>query len=122
MTELDEIRKKKLEELMKLQQNNSQQNSEEEMQMQQQIQQLEAVVKQAFTKEALERFGNLKAANPEKAIQVLVILAQAMQQDQIQKIDDYTLKGILKKMTPKKKDINIKRVYENDRTKNNTCF
>ncbi len=110
MSELDEIRKKKLEELKNLQQAKSQEQAQEEMQMQQQIQQLEAVVKQAQTKEALERFGNLKAANPEKAVQLLVVLAQAMQQGQIQKVDDNTLKEILKKITPKKKDINIKRV------------
>ena len=88
MPELDEIRKKKLEELRKLQQGRLQEQAQEEMQMQQQIQQLEAIVKQALTKEALERYGNLRAAYPEKAVQLLIILAQAMQQGKIEKIDD----------------------------------
>jgi len=110
MSEIDDIRARKLEELQKLQQNSVQEQSQEEMQMKQQIQQLEGIVKQVMTKEALERYGNLKTAYPEKAVQLLVILAQAIQQGQIQKIDDNTLKEILKKLTPKKKDIKIKRV------------
>ena len=78
--------------------------------MQQQIAQLEAIVKQALTKGALERYGNLRAAFPEKAVQLLVIIANAMQQGHAQKIDDNTLKEILKKLEQKKKDIKIKRV------------
>jgi len=41
---------------------------------------------------------------------LLAILAQAIQQGQIQKVDDPTLKEILKKLSPKKKEIKIKRV------------
>src|SRR3989344_9239545 len=104
MPELDEIRKKKLEESRKLQQGRCEEQAQEEMQGQRQIQQLEAIVKQALTKEALERYGNLKAAYPEKAVQLLVILVQAIQQGQIQKVDDDTLKQILKKLSPKKKE------------------
>ena len=83
---------------------------EEQEQMQQQIQQLEIIVKQALTKEALERYGNLKAAFHDRAVQLLVILAQALQSGQITKIDDNTLKEILKKISHEKKDIKIKRV------------
>ena len=83
---------------------------EEQEQMQQQIQQLEIIVKQALTKEALERYGNLKAAFHDRAVQLLVILAQALQSGQITKIDDNTLKEILKKISTEKKDIKIKRV------------
>ena len=109
MDELDEIRKRKLEELKKQQVESMQQQAQEQEQLQQQIQQLEAIVKQAFTKEALERYGNLKAAFPDRAVQLLVILAQALQSGQITKIDDNALKEILKKLTPKKKDFKIKR-------------
>ena len=86
-----------------------QQQAQEEQQMQQQIAQLEAIVKQAFTKEALERYGNLRTAYPDRAVQLLVILAQAIQSGQITKIDDSALKSILKKLTPEKKDFRIKR-------------
>ena len=101
MTELDEIRKKKLEELMQMQQ----------AQAQQQVELMENIVKQLFTKEALVRYGNLKAAHQEKALQLLLILFQAIQQDQIKrKIDDSTLKKLLGQLTQKRKEIKIRRV------------
>jgi len=110
MDELEEIKKRKLEDLKKAQMEQMQQQASEEEQLKQQIQQLELIVKQALTKEALERYGNLKAAFPERAVQLLVVLAQAIQSGQITKIDDNTLKEILKKISPEKKDIKIKRV------------
>jgi len=110
MNELEEIKKRKLEELKKTQLEQMQQQTQEEEQMKQQIEQLEIVVKQALTKEALERYGNLKTAFPDRAVQLLVVLAQAIQSGQIKNIDDDTLKEILKKISPEKKDIKIKRV------------
>jgi programmed cell death protein 5 len=106
MSSLDEIRKKKLEELMRAQQA----QSEQQAQMQQQVEQIESVVRQFFTKDALARYGNLKAAHQEKALQLLVILFQAIQKGQVSgKIDDATLRKILEQLTPKKKDIKIRR-------------
>jgi len=110
MDELEEIKKRKLEELKKNQLDQFQQQSQEEEQMKQQIEQLEAIVKRALTKEALERYGNLKAGFPDKAVQLLVILTQAIQSGQVTQIDDNTLKELLKKISPEKKDIKIKRV------------
>jgi len=110
MNNLETIRKKKLEELKMNQIEKVQQQAMEEEQMQQQVQQLEVIVKQAFNKEALQRYGNFKAAFPDRAVQLLVILAQAIQSGQITKIDDNTLKEILKKISPEKKEIKIKRV------------
>jgi programmed cell death protein 5 len=110
MDELERIRKKKLAQLQRLQQEKIQQQAQEEAQMQQQIEQLEIIVKQVLTKEALQRYGNLKAAHPEKAIQLLVILAQAIQQGQINQVDDKTLKQILIKLTPEKKEFKIKKL------------
>ena len=110
MDELERIRKKKLAQLQRLQQEKFQQQFQEEEQLQQQVEQLELIVKQAFTKEALQRYGNLKAAHPEKAIRLLVILAQAIQQGQINKIDDKLLKQILIKLTPEKRDFKINKV------------
>jgi programmed cell death protein 5 len=109
MDELEEIKRKKLELLKQQQLGAMQQQDQEQQQLQQQIAQLEAIVKQTFTKEALERYGNLKAAFPEKAVQLLVILTQAIQSGQISKIDDQALKEILKKITPEKKDFKIRR-------------
>ncbi|MCH7552116.1 hypothetical protein IIB49_01885 [Patescibacteria group bacterium] len=104
MDNLEDIRKKKLEELQSAQQ------APEEEQLLEQLQKLEGVVKQSLTKEALERYGNLKIAYPEKTTQLLVILANVLQSGQLEKIDDNTLKDLLKKLSPEKKDIKIKRV------------
>ncbi len=110
MSTLQEIRKKKLEELMQFQQDKLQQQAQEQAQIQQQIEIMENVVKQLLTKDALARYGNLKTAHQEKALQLLIILFQAIQKGQIKsEIDDSTLKKILEQLTPKKKDIKIKR-------------
>ncbi|MBW2966155.1 DNA-binding protein [Candidatus Woesearchaeota archaeon] len=89
-------------------------NNEElqkEMELKQQIQQLELMVKQKLTKQALERFGNVKAAHPEKAIQLLAYLGQMIQSGQVdEQIDDDQLKEILIKLTPEKKEFKIKRM------------
>ncbi len=105
MDELENIRQKKIQEIQAQQQEQFQ----EQVQLQQQIQQLETVVKQYLTKEALQRYGNLKAAHPEKSIQLLVLLSQFIQQGKIKKkIDDQGLKEILKQITPANKKFNIK--------------
>ncbi|HLC60756.1 MAG TPA: DNA-binding protein [Candidatus Nanoarchaeia archaeon] len=111
MPTLDDVRKKKFEELVRLQQQKGSQQSDEQSQIQQQIEQMESVVKKFFTKDALERYGNLKAAHQEKSIQLLVVLFQAIQKGQVQgKIEDDLLKKILQQMTPEKKDFKISRV------------
>lgn len=109
MDELEEIKKRKLQELRRKQLEDMQQQAQEQQQLQQQIQQLEIMVKQSLTKEALERYSNLKTAFPDRAVQLLVILAQAMQSGQIKKIDDNTLKELLKRLTPEKREFKIKR-------------
>ena len=107
---MDEIRRKKFEELMRLQQKNNQQ-SDEQAQIQQQVEQMESVVKQFLTRDALARYGNLKAAHQEKAMQMLVVLFQAIQKGQVQgKIEDSLLKKILEQLTPAKKEFRINRV------------
>lgn len=111
MSTLDEIRKKKLEDLMRLQQEKLQEQAEQQAQMQQQIEYMESVVRQFLTKDALARYGNLKTAHQEKALQLLIVLFQAIQKGQVKgKIDDSTLKKILEQLTPKKREIKIKRV------------
>ncbi len=111
MASLDEIRKKKLEELMQLQQQKLQQQAQEQAQIQQQIEYMETVTKKLLTKEALARYSSLKIAHQEKALQLIIVLFQAIQKGQIQKeIDDLTLKKILERLTPERKEIKIKRV------------
>lgn len=109
MDELEAIRQKKLEELEQQIKEQAGQQAGEEIQLKQQIEQLEAVVKTKLTKEALERYGNIRAAHPEKAVQVLVVAAQLIQAGQAEMIDDEMLKNILVKLTPQKKDFRITR-------------
>jgi len=107
MATLEELRRKKLDELMKAQQH----QAAEQAQIQQQVEQMEAVVKQFMSKDALSRYGNLKAAHQEKALQLLVVLFQAIQKGQVRgKIEDDLLKKVLEQLTPKKREMKIKRV------------
>lgn len=110
MDELEELKRKKLEELKNQQEAALQQQTGEQAQLEQQIEQLEMMVRQVFTKDALSRYGNIKAAHPKKAVQVLVVLGQLIQQGKIKQINDAQLKEILKKLTPEKKDFKIKKI------------
>ncbi len=105
MDELEKIKQQKLEDMQKRQ---MQQVWQEELQLQKQVEQLEAIVRGVMTKEAMQRYGNVKAAHPDKAVQALVVLAQLAQQG-VQKIDDDKFKEILQRLTPKKKEFRIKR-------------
>jgi len=106
MDELEELKKKRLMELQKQQEETVQ----EQQQLQGQLEQLELIVKQHLTKDALQRYGNLKAAHQDKAVQLLVVLGQAIQQGQIkEKISDEKLKEILKQLQPEKKEFKITR-------------
>ena len=84
---------------------------QEKLKLQQQIQALESLAKQWMSAEAITRYGTLKAAYPEKAVQVIAIIAQLVQQGQIkQKITDAELKSLLIQIEPKKKETSIKRL------------
>jgi programmed cell death protein 5 len=105
MDELEEIRRRKLEELQRKQ---IQQQFQEDAQLRQQVEQLEQAVRQSLTKEALQRYGNLKTAHPEKAVQLLVILAQLIQGG-AERIDDDMMKRILIRLAPQKKEFKLNR-------------
>ncbi|HIH92186.1 TPA: hypothetical protein HA281_05260 [Candidatus Woesearchaeota archaeon] len=107
MSEFDEIRKRKLEQLRRLQSAQGQQSPGEDN-LAQQIAQLESMVKPAFTREALERYGTIKTAFPEKAVQVLVVLAQFIQSGKVKHVDDDLLKKLLTQLTPKKRETQIR--------------
>jgi programmed cell death protein 5 len=97
MSELDVIKQRKLQELRQQQDTN------------QQIEQVETAIKQYFTQDALQRYGNIKAAHPEIALKLVMVLARTIQAGQLkQKIDDQTLKRILGQLT-QKREIKITR-------------
>ncbi len=98
MDELENIKRRKLEEMQRQYQDQASQQMAEEEQAQQQISALESMVRQKLSKEALQRYGNLKAAHPEKAVQLLVVLAKLMQMGRIDIVTDEQLKSLLLKM------------------------
>lgn len=105
--ELELLRQKRMRELL----NAHVQQQSEELKLQQQLQELELIIKQLFAKEALERYGNLKVAHPKKAVQLLVIITQLIQNNRLSgKINDATLKSILQQMEGEKKQTNINKV------------
>lgn len=108
MTDLEELRKRRMEELQQQMQPQQAQDFQEQLQLQKQVEMLEGIAKQNMTKEAIIRYGNLKSAHPEKAIQILAMLAQSIQQGQItEKITDEKLKNLLIQLQPAKKEFKI---------------
>lgn len=98
MDELEEIRQRKLAEMQ-----------QQQAELVQQIQALENLVKPKMTKEALQRYGNLKSAHPDRAVQLLAVLGQAVQQGQVQQIDDTVMKELLVKLTPQRREFKFTR-------------
>lgn len=108
MTDIEELKRKRMEELRQQIAAQQSESLKEQIQLQRQINMLEDIAKQKMTKEAIQRYGNLKSAHPEKAIQILAIIAQAVQQGQItEMITDEQLKGFLIQITPEKKEFKI---------------
>ncbi|MFQ6060982.1 MAG: DNA-binding protein [Thermoplasmata archaeon] len=104
--ELEALRKRKLQELQ-LQQ---QQRMAEEAQAAQLEAQRQAILRQILTPEARERLGRIQLAHPEVAEGVanqLILLAQSGRVQSA--IDDATLRQILRKILPKKREIRIER-------------
>jgi len=104
--ELDAIRQRKIQELMAKQQ----QAVVEEEQNKQLEAQRQLVLRQILTPEARERLANLRIARAEVAGAVedqLIMLAQSGRINQ--QIDDATLKELLRKIVPKKREIKIER-------------
>ncbi len=100
MDELDALRQRKMAAL--------QQQQAEGQQLAKQIEQLEAMVRPALSREALLRFGTLKSAHPEKAIRALVALAQAVGKG-VTSIDDAQLRALLVSLEPQQREIKINR-------------
>ncbi|MDI6701914.1 DNA-binding protein [Methanothermobacter wolfeii] len=111
MTDLEEIRRKKM---LELQQRAQQQNMEAEAQreMRQQFEmQKKQILMQILTPEARSRLANLRLTRPEFVEQIELQLIQLAQMGRVRsKITDEQLKELLKKVTGKKREIKISRV------------
>ena len=86
------------------------QNQQKQLQLLKQIEVLEIAIKKYMTKEAMTRYGTLKAVHPDSAMQALVVLTQLIQAKRItQKLSDKEFKSILMQIQQPKKQFNIKR-------------
>jgi programmed cell death protein 5 len=104
--ELDAIRRRKL---MELQNAQDQAMAQQQMREQQQAQK-QTILRQILTPEARERLGRIELAYPDLADSIENQLIALAQSGRVQRaIDDATLKQILERVMPKKRDIKIER-------------
>ena len=104
--ELDLLRQKKLQEL--------QMRAQQEAAAQEQAKQVEAqkamLMRQILTPEARERLANLRMTRPDIVEQVEDQLLMLVRSGRVsQQIDDYTMRQILRKVMPTKREIKIER-------------
>lgn len=109
MSEIDEIRKRKIAELQARANSPSQQEADEETAIMQQIQKMEDMVRPHLSKDALQRYSNLKLAHPEQAVKVLLVLTHGIQAGKLGIVTDEQLKSLLREFMPKKRETRIVR-------------
>lgn len=104
--ELEELRRKKMAEIQR-----QKEYAEMEEERSREIEaQRAAILRQILTPQARERLGNVKVAYPEVARTVEDQLIMLLRNGRIDRqIDDATLKEILRRLAPKKREINIER-------------
>lgn len=97
MNELEYLRQQKLERM--------QEYTQQQAHIRQQLAQLEELAKKKLTKEALERYGNVRFANAERAFQAAEIIVRS----KIDIVTDEQLKSLLAKLSETKREIKITR-------------
>jgi programmed cell death protein 5 len=108
--ELEELRKRRLAEIQRQQQDQVAHQAAAEEQAKQIEDQRQAILRSILTPQARERLGTVKIAHPEVARLVedqLISLASSGRLDR--EIDEDTLRAILRKLAPQKREITIER-------------
>ena len=117
MSELDEIRRRRMEQLRQQQMAQQQQQGmdiqqmqQEEQMRQQYEQQKKQALRQILTPEARQRLANLRLTKPELVNALEMQLIQLAEARQLQiPVSDATLKQILREMSGQKREIKITR-------------
>jgi programmed cell death protein 5 len=114
MTDIEEIRRRRMQELQQqqaqqAQNQSSQAESQEQMRREVEAQKRQAMM-QLLTPEARARLTNIRLTKPEFVDQIELQLIQLAQMGRVQtKITDDQLKELLRKLAGQKRDINITR-------------
>lgn len=109
--DIEEIRRRKLEQLQQQQYNAQAQAAQQEQARAEFEAKKQAILRQILTTEARDRLNTLKMTKPELVANVeaqLISLAQSGRLNQ--KIDDAKLKTLLLQLQPKKHEMQIRRV------------
>ncbi|MDR2544914.1 MAG: DNA-binding protein [Methanobrevibacter sp.] len=106
MTDIDELRRKRMEEL---QQQAMVAENQQKMQQEMEVQKKQAMI-QILTPEARDRLNNLRLTKPDFVNQIELQLIQIVQSGSVKnKITDDQLKDLLRRVSGSKREINIRR-------------
>jgi programmed cell death protein 5 len=109
--ELEMLRQRKMQQMQAMQQQQVQQQAMAEQRQQEAEAQRAAIMRQILTPEARDRLATVKIAYPDVAQMVEEQLIRLVQMGQIKgQIDEPTLKQILRRVAPQKREISIERV------------
>ena len=112
MSDIEEIRRRRMQELQQQAAQQAQQQAPDAQSQEQMRRELEAQKRQAMmqilTPEARSRLANLRLTKPEFVDQIELQLIQLAQMGRVSsKITDEQLKGLLRKLAGQKREINI---------------
>jgi programmed cell death protein 5 len=107
MSDLDEIRQKRMRELMSQRQPSMQEAYQEQMRAQEVESQIRHIMRQIMSPEAQQRMSNIRLAKPEFARQVEILLIQLYQAGRLKSLNDAQLKELLGKISSGKHDSKI---------------
>jgi len=109
--ELEEIKRRRLEQMQQQQAGTQYQAQQQQAQQQQVDEAKQTILRKILTPDARERLTSLKLARPQLAEQVEMQLISLAQSGRLQTtIDDAKLKVLLQQIQPKKREMKIKHI------------